>query len=93
MSARYWFRPKAFGYGANPVTWEGWAVTLGSMVVTMVCVVTAVIAEARQWPDHRPIQAACVLIAAVLLWWRRLLCPTQDRWGLAMASVTGTASA
>ncbi len=30
---RYWFRPRRFGYGAQPVTWEGWAVTLGSLVV------------------------------------------------------------
>ncbi len=25
--ARYWFRPKRFGYGATPVTWEGWVAT------------------------------------------------------------------
>jgi hypothetical protein len=25
---RYWFRPKSYGYGAAPVTWEGWAVTI-----------------------------------------------------------------
>lgn len=25
----YWFVPKRFGYGATPVTWQGWAVTLG----------------------------------------------------------------
>jgi len=25
----YWFVPKKFGYGATPVTWQGWAVTLG----------------------------------------------------------------
>ena len=24
---RYWFKPKRYGYGATPVTWEGWAVT------------------------------------------------------------------
>ena len=23
----YWFRPKRYGYGATPVTWQGWAVT------------------------------------------------------------------
>jgi hypothetical protein len=22
----YWFRPKRYGYGATPVTWQGWAV-------------------------------------------------------------------
>lgn len=23
---KYWFKPKAFGYGATPTTWEGWVV-------------------------------------------------------------------
>ena len=25
---RYWFKPKRCGYGATPVTWEGWAFSL-----------------------------------------------------------------
>jgi hypothetical protein len=25
---RYWFKPKRYGYGATPVTWEGWAFSL-----------------------------------------------------------------
>jgi hypothetical protein len=25
----YWFVPKLFGFGATPVTWQGWALTLG----------------------------------------------------------------
>jgi hypothetical protein len=24
----YWFRPKRDGYGATPVTWQGWGGTL-----------------------------------------------------------------
>jgi hypothetical protein len=28
MTARFWFKPKQYGYGATPVTWEGWALTL-----------------------------------------------------------------
>ncbi|MES2443148.1 MAG: hypothetical protein V4574_09985 [Pseudomonadota bacterium] len=24
----YWFRPKLFGWGAVPVTWQGWSLTL-----------------------------------------------------------------
>lgn len=35
--ARYWFRPKRYGYGATPVTWQGWAVTLGT-VAAMVAI-------------------------------------------------------
>ena len=25
----YWFAPKQFGFGATPVTWQGWALSLG----------------------------------------------------------------
>lgn len=33
----YWFKPKRYGYGATPTTWQGWAVTLGT-VAAMVAV-------------------------------------------------------
>lgn len=34
--ARYWFKPKKFGYGATPITWEGWlATTLFAAVVVI----------------------------------------------------------
>jgi hypothetical protein len=35
--AEYWFKPKRYGYGATPVTWQGWVVTLGT-VLAMVAV-------------------------------------------------------
>lgn len=25
---KYWFRPKSFGYGLTPISWEGWLCTL-----------------------------------------------------------------
>ncbi len=31
----HWFRPKRYGYGATPVTWQGWAVTLGAVAAMM----------------------------------------------------------
>ncbi len=31
----YWFRPKLFGWGAVPVTWQGWAATLGLIVLAV----------------------------------------------------------
>lgn len=30
---RYWFGPRRIGFGWRPVTWEGWLVTIGGMVV------------------------------------------------------------
>jgi hypothetical protein len=35
--SRYWFRPKRYGYGATPITWEGWTLIIG-VVATMVAV-------------------------------------------------------
>ena len=23
---KYWFKPKRFGYGAYPISWEGWSI-------------------------------------------------------------------
>ena len=34
----YWFAPKLFGFGAVPVTWQGWAVTLAFAAALMVVV-------------------------------------------------------
>jgi len=31
----YWFKPRAYGYGATPITWQGWAVTIGAMIVVV----------------------------------------------------------
>jgi hypothetical protein len=31
--SQYWFKPKRYGYGATPITWEGWALTLGIVLV------------------------------------------------------------
>jgi hypothetical protein len=33
MSNQYWFKPKRWGYGATPTTWEGWTLTFGYSVV------------------------------------------------------------
>jgi hypothetical protein len=47
--SRYWFRPKRYGYGATPVTWQGWALTLGT-VLAMVAVSLALrLTEKSAW--------------------------------------------
>jgi hypothetical protein len=35
--ADYWFRPKRYGYGATPITREGWALTAAT-VLAMIAV-------------------------------------------------------
>ncbi len=31
--SEYWFRPKAYGYGATPNTWQGWVVVATAVTV------------------------------------------------------------
>ena len=38
MGNEFWFRPKTFGYGATPTTWQGWAVIAGYGLVILGCV-------------------------------------------------------
>lgn len=33
MKMAAWFRPKRFGYGATPVSWQGWAATAAFVAV------------------------------------------------------------
>jgi hypothetical protein len=37
--ARYWFRPRRYGYGATPVPWEGWVLTIGVAGVIVLSIV------------------------------------------------------
>jgi len=76
---QYWFKPKSYGYGATPVTWEGWAVTLvaaafvaGSIVAMNLLVVKSNVAAWLVW--------AAVIAAAT--WWFVQFCRrrTDGEW-------------
>jgi hypothetical protein len=32
---KYWFKPKRYGYGFYPVSWEGWLATLGLVFIIL----------------------------------------------------------
>jgi uncharacterized membrane protein YbhN (UPF0104 family) len=32
---RYWFRPRRYGFGATPTTWEGWLSSLVFLVIVL----------------------------------------------------------
>jgi hypothetical protein len=52
----YWFRPKRYGYGATPVTWQGWAFTFGIVAAMVAVSVYLRLTERHYW-------ALAVLIA------------------------------
>jgi multisubunit Na+/H+ antiporter MnhB subunit len=46
----YWFKPKRYGYGATPVTWQGWAFVLGFLLIVLGCVGMGMVAERHNSP-------------------------------------------
>jgi hypothetical protein len=85
MSAA-WFKPKRFGYGATPVSWQGWAVTLGGVAL----IAAAGFFLLSPFDDAEPasgrvilfvVLAACVAAALSLVAWRTTEGPWRWRWG------------
>jgi Na+/melibiose symporter-like transporter len=78
----YWFKPKQYGYGATPVTWQGWALTIAAMIVIVFAsLLIPVLADGSPW-----IYAAIVVdvIAIAALWivaWRKTDGEMRWRWG------------
>jgi hypothetical protein len=71
-----WFAPKKFGFGARPVTWQGWAVLVAFF---------AVAAAAGHWLGDRPVAMAGVLVPAtavmILITVKTTLGGFRWRWG------------
>jgi hypothetical protein len=77
MSA-YWFRPKQYGYGAVPVTWEGWAV-LAAAVAAIVA--AAVLVLGRYAPSPWAWLAFFLIEALILVGlWPIVRRKTEGEW-------------
>lgn len=70
----YWFRPKRFGFGATPDSWQGWAVTL--------LFAAALMALARFTPHRIAIAVGIPLVPLFLiLCWKKTRGGWRWRWG------------
>ena len=71
----YWFAPKMFGWGASPVTWQGWLATFVYAVAMLLAV--------RLMPgDYLKLAAAVpITLAFVLLVWRKTEGGFHWHWG------------
>lgn len=72
----YWFKPKLFGWGVYPVTWQGWALTLA--------LVAAMVAVARVAQDRSPVYLALLLpvvLAFAWIGWAKTDGAWRWRWG------------
>lgn len=66
--SKVWFKPKSFGYGATPASWEGWVVTL----LTVPLLLADVRLVPRLFADHHLGEIArvvgVILVFAGLIW-------------------------
>ena len=81
---RYWFRPKRYGYGATPITWEGWAITIAVAVLVAGSIVAMKLMIDRSNAGAWLTWAA--LIAIAVFWFVRITRRKTDgewrwRWG------------
>jgi bacteriorhodopsin len=65
-----WFVPKRYGYGATPITWQGWALTLGFVLITIG--LAAVLAQ-------HPLQLFAVLAPLLIVF--TVICARTTRGG------------
>ena len=47
------------------MTWEGWLLTLGSLVITGAAILVAILAEVHRRPDRRVYQVICLIVVTV----------------------------
>jgi Na+/H+ antiporter NhaA len=75
----YWFRPKRYGYGATPVTWQGWALAFAAVLVIAVAVVLFL-------GRHHPLSAPALLaflateVAVLAVLWVIVRRKTDGEW-------------
>ncbi|RDE04599.1 hypothetical protein [Sphingomonas aracearum] len=71
----YWFAPRLFGWGATPVTWEGWLLTLGGAA--------AIVALAHRLEDGPARTMSVIALVALLAFvaWRKTDGAWRWRWG------------
>lgn len=54
----YWFKPKRYGYGAAPASWEGWALTIAYV---------AILAAMSAWVTERALRGESSIVTFLIL--------------------------
>jgi uncharacterized membrane protein len=79
----YWFKPKRYGFGAAPSSWQGWALTIGYVLVMMGlgAWLGSKAAEAERHLTAFFVLGAAVTIIFVGIAWRTTEGGWRWRWG------------
>jgi hypothetical protein len=78
----FWFKPKTFGYGATPTTWQGWA--LLALYFAVIGVVSAVLIGQAPTVSAWIAWGAVVIVVTVAASWimrQKTDGPWRWRWG------------
>lgn len=77
MATRHWFKPKTYGYGATPTTWEGWTMTCGGVAIVLAAswYVLGAAPSTQQWLAWASIVVVTVVALAVVSY-----CKTDGTW-------------
>ena len=82
MHGEFWFRPKAFGYGATPITWQGWVLVAGYMIAVAAMTILLVRSEKGFAAWTTWVLAMAIAAAALtLVSWSKTDGSWQWRWG------------
>ena len=73
----YWFKQKHYGYGATPVTWQGWLLMLAYLMIVGGCV--ALVAASHVSPSVL-LAAAIVFVVATAVAFRWTYLRTEGGW-------------
>ena len=85
---RHWFKPHAYGYGATPTTWQGWAAVAAyvAAVLALALSVQALPADLPAGPAAWQAATGAALVGALTIWFIRICRRRTDgqwawRWG------------
>jgi hypothetical protein len=77
----YWFKPRRFGYGATPVTWQGWAVTLAALALVLVSLLITVFVDDGAWVLAPVLIDVGAIGALLIVSYRKTDGEWRWRWG------------
>ncbi len=77
-----WFRPKRYGYGATPSTWQGWLLTI-AFVALLAGIMTTLESGAAGAEARLAALAAAAAATVLFIWiaWKKTDGPWRWRWG------------
>lgn len=80
--AEYWFKPKRYGYGATPVTWQGWAFTIGTVLAMLAASLYLRLTAKSLWALAALLVFDAAMISAlVIVSYRKTEGEWRWRWG------------